>query len=120
MHHILFYDVVDDYVEKRAFFRDAHLNHAREAHARGELALGGALVDPVDGAVLVFNGPSPATAEAFAKYLARHRGEVIPQPRRSRSSRRSRPPRTARTSSRSTPSTAAPRKPTPSWTWPSI
>jgi len=67
MHHILFYDVVDDYVEKRAFFRDAHLNHAREAHARGELALGGALVDPVDGAVLVFNGPSPATAEAFAK-----------------------------------------------------
>ena len=67
MHYILFYDVVDDYVEKRAQFRAAHLKLAGEAHERGEIVLGGALADPVDGAVLVFRGESPEVAEAFAK-----------------------------------------------------
>jgi uncharacterized protein len=66
MHFILFYDVIDDYVEKRAKFREAHLEHGRQAHARGDLVLGGALADPVDGAVLVFRGPSPEAAKAFA------------------------------------------------------
>jgi len=51
MDYILFYDVVDDYVEKRAEFRKAHMKLAKEAHARGELILAGALVDPEDGAV---------------------------------------------------------------------
>lgn len=66
MHHILFYDVVADFVAKRAAFRAAHLELARQAFARGELVLAGALADPVDGAVLVFRGPSPQVAEAFA------------------------------------------------------
>jgi uncharacterized protein YciI len=42
------------------------LAHAQVAHARDELLLGGALADPVDGAVLLFRGDSPAVAEAFA------------------------------------------------------
>ena len=67
MHWILFYDVVDDYVAKRAPFRAAHLELARRAFDRGELVLAGALADPADGAVLVFRGPSPQAAEAFAK-----------------------------------------------------
>ena len=67
MHCILFYDVVDDYVERRAQFREAHLKYAQEAHSRGTLVLGGALADPVDSAVLVFRGSSPDIAEAFAK-----------------------------------------------------
>lgn len=66
MHYLLFYDVVDDYAERRAAFRSAHLAHARRAVARGELVLGGALADPVDGAVLLFSGDSPAVAERFA------------------------------------------------------
>ena len=32
---------------------------------RGELVLGGALADPVDGAVILFKDDSPAAAEAF-------------------------------------------------------
>src|SRR3954452_22146106 len=64
MHYLLIYDVVPDYVERRAAFRAAHLVHARAAVARGELVLGGALADPVDGAVLLFRGDSPAAAEA--------------------------------------------------------
>ena len=66
MHYLMFYDVVDDYAEKRVPFRTAHIAYARKAVARGELVLGGALASPADGAVLVFRGSSPAVAEAFA------------------------------------------------------
>lgn len=67
MHYLLFYDVVADYAERRVPLRAAHLEHARRAHARGDLVLGGALADPVDGAVLLFRGSSPAAAEEFAR-----------------------------------------------------
>ncbi len=66
MHYLLFYDVVPDYEERRMALRAAHLGHARAAVARGELLLGGALADPVDGAVLLFECDSPAPVEAFA------------------------------------------------------
>ena len=66
MHYLLLYEVVDGYVERRAPFRGEHLAVAQAAVGRGELLLGGALADPVDGAVLLFRGDSPAVAEAFA------------------------------------------------------
>jgi uncharacterized protein YciI len=67
MHYLLFYDVVPDYVTRRAAYRDAHLALCWQAQARGELVLGGALGDPVDGALLLFQGDSPAAAERFAR-----------------------------------------------------
>jgi uncharacterized protein YciI len=67
MHYLLFYEVLDDYVNRRAPFRTAHLAVAREAVARGELVLGGAFANPPDGAVLLFRSSSPAVAEAFAR-----------------------------------------------------
>ena len=66
MHYLLFYDVGSDYIERRAQFRNEHLKLAWQAHARGELVLGGALAEPVDGAILLFRGDSPAAAERFA------------------------------------------------------
>ena len=66
-HFLLFYDVAPDYLARRAEFREAHLAKAWAAHARGELVLGGALADPVDGALLLFAGDSPTVAEAFAR-----------------------------------------------------
>jgi len=66
VHYLLIYDVVPDYVQRRAEFRDEHLALGWQAHARGELVLGGALAEPADGAVLLFSGDSPAAAEAFA------------------------------------------------------
>lgn len=66
MHYLLFYEVGEGYVARRAEFRNAHLEAAWKAHERGELILGGALTDPVDGAVLLFKGDSPAVAESFA------------------------------------------------------
>lgn len=67
MHYLLFYEVGEDYVSKRAEFRDAHLEKAWAASARGEFVLGGALANPADGAVLLFRGSSPEVAENFAK-----------------------------------------------------
>ena len=66
MHYLMFSDVVADYAERRTPFRAEHLALARAAHQRGELVLGGALADPIDGAVLLFVGDSPAVAEKFA------------------------------------------------------
>jgi uncharacterized protein YciI len=67
VYYLLVYDVVGDYVERRAALRDAHLAHARASLERGELLLGGALQDPVDSAILLFKGDSPAAAEGFAQ-----------------------------------------------------
>jgi uncharacterized protein YciI len=67
MHFLLFYDVVPDYLTRRAAFRDAHLALAWQAVDRGELVLGGALGDPVEGAVLLFQGEGPGVAERFAR-----------------------------------------------------
>ena len=66
-HFLLFYDVAGDYVARRGEFRDAHLEKAWAAGARGELVLAGALAGPVDGAVLLFKGESAKVAEEFAK-----------------------------------------------------
>jgi hypothetical protein len=67
MRWVLCYELVDDYLERRAPLREAHLRLAREAHERGELLLAGALADPSDRALLIFAGDSPAAAEAFAR-----------------------------------------------------
>jgi uncharacterized protein YciI len=67
MYYILFYKTVDNYVEKRAPFREKHLAYANTAHERGELIIAGALADPADSAVLVFRGENPSIAEEFAK-----------------------------------------------------
>jgi uncharacterized protein YciI/heme-degrading monooxygenase HmoA len=67
MHYLLFYEVGEDYASRRTEFRDAHLEKAWKASARGELVLGGALANPLDGAVLLFRGNSPEVAENFAK-----------------------------------------------------
>jgi uncharacterized protein YciI len=67
VHYLLFYEAGDDYVAKRTPFRDEHLEKAWQASAQGELLLGGALANPADGAVLLFQGDSPDVAERFAR-----------------------------------------------------
>lgn len=67
MHYLLIYKLVDDYIDRRAEFRDEHLSLAWESHKEGNLVLGGALTDPADSAVLLFKGETPEAAEEFAK-----------------------------------------------------
>jgi len=66
-YYALFYEVVEDYLARRAAFRDQHLKLAREAHARGEMLLGGAFTDPTDKALLIFHAKDATTAESFAR-----------------------------------------------------
>ena len=67
MHYLLFYDVGLDYLQRRGEFRSLHLKLAWEAAERGELVLGGVYADPVDGALLLFQGDSPEVAVRFAE-----------------------------------------------------
>ncbi len=67
MHYLLFYEVSPDYLARRGEFRAEHLALAWQAADRGELVLGGALADPVDGSVLLFQGDSPEVAERFVR-----------------------------------------------------
>ena len=67
MHYLLIYELVDDYIVRRAPLRAAHLAHARAAEARGELVLGGALANPPDRAILLFRTQSIAVIEQFAR-----------------------------------------------------
>jgi uncharacterized protein YciI len=67
MHYLLFYEVGEDYVSRRAAFRDSHLEKAWKANERGELLLAGAFANPIDGALLLFRGDSAEVAEKFAK-----------------------------------------------------
>ena len=67
-YYALFYrELVPDYVARRGLYRDAHLGLAKEAHARGELLLAGALADPVDGALLVFRANDAKAVEEFVR-----------------------------------------------------
>ena len=65
MYSLVFYDYVDDIVERRAPFREAHLALAGEAHGRGRLLMAGALAEPVDGAVFVFTTDDRSVVENF-------------------------------------------------------
>lgn len=67
MHYLLIYDLSDDYLQRRGDYRSEHLAYAWAAAERGELLLAGALDEPVNGAVLLFEGETPAGAEAFAR-----------------------------------------------------
>ncbi len=67
MYFILFYETVADYMERRPRYRDEHLAYARRAHESGALVMAGALDDPPDSAVLVFQGEDPSVAEDFAR-----------------------------------------------------
>jgi uncharacterized protein len=63
----LTYELVDDYLARRAALRQEHLNLAKAAHERGEIILAGALADPPDRALLIFRAPDRSVAESFAR-----------------------------------------------------
>jgi uncharacterized protein len=66
VYFLLLYDVVDQFTDRRAPYRDAHLALARAANERGELLLAGAFAEPADGAALAFKADDKSVAERFA------------------------------------------------------
>ena len=66
MHFVLIYEVGEDFIERRARFREEHLALAWKAADSGELLLAGALAEPTDQALLLFDSATPEAAEKFA------------------------------------------------------
>lgn len=66
-YYALIYYVVDDYITRRATYRDEHLRLAREANKRGELLLAGAFSEPADRALLVFRSSNTSLIEDFVR-----------------------------------------------------
>ena len=66
-YYALIYYVVDDYVARRAQYREDHLALARASQRRGELILGGAFSDPPDRALLVFKASDKTVVEDFVR-----------------------------------------------------
>jgi len=64
-HHILFYDYVEDILERRGPYRDAHLAALRAGKEDGRISLAGPLGDPPTGAAIVFTDAD--AADAFAR-----------------------------------------------------
>ena len=67
MYYILLYKTIDNYVARRAPYREEHLKYANASHDSGALVMAGALDAPADSAVLIFKGDGPEVAENFAK-----------------------------------------------------
>jgi uncharacterized protein YciI len=67
MHYLLIYDLADDYMARQKEDGGEHMRLAWEAYDRGEMVLGGALLEPLDQGIYLFKGDSPAVAEQFAQ-----------------------------------------------------
>jgi uncharacterized protein YciI len=66
VHHILFYDYVEDMAQRRGPYRAAHLARLAAEREAGRIIMAGALGDPPRGAAIVFRGVEPEEIEAFA------------------------------------------------------
>ena len=66
-HFALIYDMVENFIERRKPYREAHLHLINDAHARGLIVMAGALGDPPDGGLLIFRAGSPAQVEEWAR-----------------------------------------------------
>lgn len=64
---VMTYHLVDDYIVRRGPLRQEHLKLAADAHARGEMVMGGAFTDPPDKALTIFRGADRTVAENFAR-----------------------------------------------------
>ena len=67
LHHVLFYDYVENIVERRAPHRAQHLELVKRWRDDGRFVMGGAIGDPPHGALLVFRVDDPREVEEFAR-----------------------------------------------------
>jgi uncharacterized protein YciI len=67
VHHLLIYEYVDDMLERRGPYREAHLANIRAERDAGRVVMAGALGDPPSGGAMVFKGITPERIEAFVQ-----------------------------------------------------
>jgi uncharacterized protein YciI len=66
-YYALIYHLVDDYITRRAQYREEHLGLAKKANQNGELILAGAFSDPPDSALLIFRVTDKSVIEEFVR-----------------------------------------------------
>ena len=59
-HTLLLYEYVDDIIERRGPYRDAHIALLQQLKDSGTILMAGAVGDPVSGAAIVFSPCDPA------------------------------------------------------------
>lgn len=64
---LLFYEVVENFAERRVPFRAKHLAYVDAAYERGDLLLAGAYGDPPGAAALLFRVRTSDEVRAFAE-----------------------------------------------------
>ncbi len=67
-HTLLLYEYVEDILDRRGPYRDAHLAHLRALADAGTVLMAGALGDPVTGAAIIF---APCSPEEVAEQVVR-------------------------------------------------
>jgi len=67
VHHLLLYDYVDDILERRGPYREAHLERIRAERETGAVTMAGALGDPPRGGAIVFRGVGRDAIEEFVR-----------------------------------------------------
>jgi len=65
MYYILFYHTIDDYVEKRKPYRGEHIKLLKIELQKKHVILGGALNDPADQAVIIWQVNDKKIIEDF-------------------------------------------------------
>lgn len=66
MFFILFYELIDNYIEARTAFRELHFRHVIASQKRGEFIMGGAL-DTAEEAILIFKVSEKSIIEDFIR-----------------------------------------------------
>jgi uncharacterized protein YciI len=67
LHHILLYEYVEDILERRTPYREAHLARIQTEREAGRIVMAGPLGDPPHGAAIVFRGPDEDAIEDWAR-----------------------------------------------------
>lgn len=65
MHNVLIYEYVNDMLERRVPYREAHLEHVGVEREAGRVAMAGAIGDPPNGALIVFKDVPVEEIEGF-------------------------------------------------------
>ncbi|KFM26483.1 hypothetical protein F751_2701 [Auxenochlorella protothecoides] len=76
-YHVLQYKFVPDMETKRAPVRQAHLDYLKNLADEKKLAMGGALVEPLDSSLLIFRNISKEEVEKIAVEDPYTKGDLV-------------------------------------------
>jgi uncharacterized protein YciI len=77
-YHLLLYDYVEQIAERRAPYRDEHLQRIATEREAGRLIMAGPLGDPARGAAIVFKGVDQDAVEEFVRQDPYVRAGLVP------------------------------------------